>query len=91
MRIPCPYCGERGHEEFSYLGDATVPRPRDGGAAPTPAWEAYVYLRDNPRGPHRELWFHAAGCQSWVVVTRDTATHAIAAVEPARAVAEAAA
>ena len=22
MRIPCPYCGERGNEEFSYLGDA---------------------------------------------------------------------
>ncbi len=91
MRISCPYCGERGNDEFAYLGDATVRRPRDGGAAPTVEWESYVYLRDNPRGAHRELWFHAAGCQSWLVVTRDTATHAISAVETARAVAEAAA
>ena len=88
MRIPCPYCGERGNDEFAYLGDATVRRPRDGGVGPTPEWESYVYLRDNPRGLHRELWFHAAGCQSWLVVTRDTATHAITAAEPARAVAE---
>ena len=27
MRIPCPYCGPRGNEEFTYLGDATVRRP----------------------------------------------------------------
>jgi sarcosine oxidase subunit delta len=32
----------------------------------------------------RELWFHTAGCHSWLVVTRDTRTHAISAVEPAR-------
>ena len=27
MRIDCCYCGPRGHEEFVYLGDATVERP----------------------------------------------------------------
>ena len=27
MRIPCPHCGERGHEEFLYLGDAGARRP----------------------------------------------------------------
>ncbi len=89
MRIPCPYCGERGREEFTYLGDATVQRPRDGGAAPTPEWEAYVYLRDNPAGRHRELWFHAAGCGSWLVLTRDVRTHQIFACEPAQDVAQA--
>ena len=87
MRIPCPYCGERGREEFTYLGDATLQRPRDGGAAPTPAWAAYVYLRDNPPGRHRELWFHAAGCSSWLVVTRDIATHQIFDCESAQDVA----
>ena len=86
MRIDCPFCGQRGHEEFSYLGDATVRRPTDGGAAPTPAWEAYVYLRPNPAGPHDELWFHAAGCAQWLVVTRDTRTHAISATRAAREV-----
>jgi sarcosine oxidase subunit delta len=41
-------------------------------------------VRDNPAGPHRELWYHAAGCQSWLIVTRDTRTHEITAVEAAR-------
>ena len=27
MRIACPYCGERGNEEFIYLGDAALVRP----------------------------------------------------------------
>jgi len=77
MRIPCPCCGERGLKEFTYLGDASVRRPQDGGASVNAAWEAYVYLRDNPAGPHRELWYHGAGCRSWLVVTRDTRNHAI--------------
>ena len=34
----------------------------------------YVYLRDNPAGAHRELWYHGAGCRAWLVVTRDTRT-----------------
>ena len=50
MRIPCPHCGPRGLEEFLYHGDATVKRPRDGGAAPTQEWTDYVYLRDNQEG-----------------------------------------
>ncbi len=48
---------------------------------------AYVYERANPAGKHRELWYHAAGCHAWLVVTRDTTNHKIAAVEPARDVA----
>jgi sarcosine oxidase subunit delta len=91
MRIKCPYCGERGNEEFVYHGDATVVRP-DGqipDGPDSPAWNAwmdYVYLRDNPMGLHRELWYHSAGCHAWLVVTRDVRNHAIAAVEPARKV-----
>ena len=50
-------------------------------------WHDYVYLRDNPAGPHRELWQHVSGCRAWLVVTRDTRTHEILRVEPARDVA----
>jgi heterotetrameric sarcosine oxidase delta subunit len=82
MRIPCPYCGERDIQEFSYLGDATRRRP-DPDAGET-AFADYVYLRDNPAGRHRELWYHASGCRAWLVVTRNTKTHAIEAVAPAR-------
>ena len=47
----------------------------------------YVYLRDNPAGPHRELWYHGAGCRSWLVVDPDTRTHEITGVSSAREVA----
>ena len=75
--IDCPHCGPRGHEEFSYAGDATVRRPVED--APLAAWIDFVYQRDNPRGAHRELWHHTQGCRAFVVVTRDTLTHEIAA------------
>lgn len=89
MRIKCPHCGERGHDEFVYHGDATVTRP-DGQIPETadapamPAWMDYVYLRDNPAGPHRELWYHTGGCRTWLIVTRDTRSHEILGVEPAK-------
>src|SRR5262245_41739226 len=83
MRIPCPYCGERDLREFVYLGDATVKRPDPQAADALEQFTTYVYLRDNPAGPHRELWYHGAGCQSWLVATRDTRTHEISGVEPA--------
>lgn len=82
MRIPCPHCGERDLQEFACLGDATRRRPHpEAGEA---AFADYVYLRDNPAGRHRELWYHAAGCRAWMVVTRDTRSHVIENVTPAR-------
>ena len=92
MRIDCCYCGMRGNEEFVYLGDATVVRPHADPSMPLDdaaqqRWMDYVYLRDNPAGPHRELWQHVSGCRAWLVVMRDTRTHEILSVEPARDVA----
>ena len=49
----------------------------------------YLYLRDNPAGLHRELWYHEQGDRSWLVVTRNTLTHEITQVELARDVARA--
>jgi sarcosine oxidase subunit delta len=83
MRITCPYCGVRDAQEFGYLGAADPVRP-EGVEATEAAMSDYVYLRDNPAGPNRELWYHGAGCRSWLVVTRDTRTHAISAVESAK-------
>ena len=77
MRIPCPFCGPRDSHEFVYHGDASVARP----LMPDPAaFHAYVYIRQNPAGPHRELWYHSGGCRAWLEVTRDTRTHEISAV-----------
>lgn len=79
MRIQCPFCGERDLIEFTYLGDATVRRPEP--ASSTETFHDAVYLRDNPAGRHSELWYHGAGCRSWLRVDRDTRTHEIFAVE----------
>ncbi len=77
MRIPCPFCGERDVREFTYLGDATLRRPDP--AAPDAERRVfdYVYLRDNPAGPHPEHWYHGQGCRSWIEVARDTRNHRI--------------
>lgn len=77
MLITCPYCGRRSLAEFTYGGDASVP--------PIAQTEDELYLRDNPRGRHRERWQHVFGCRQWLVVTRDTLTHDIESVEPVHA------
>jgi len=75
MRLTCPFCGNRGIEEFAYMGDATLSRPAaDAEAAP---WVDYVYFRQNPAGPHSELWYHEAACRQILRVERDTRTHEI--------------
>jgi len=81
MRIECPFCGERDVGEFTYLGDAAFQRPSPDAEGAADRFYEAVYLRDNPAGPHQELWFHAGGCLSWLRVTRDTRTHAILAVQ----------
>lgn len=83
MRITCPHCGARDVQEFSFLGAADPRRP-DGMAATEAEMFDYVYLRENPRGEHDELWYHGAGCRAWLVVRRDTATHSISSVRAAR-------
>ena len=83
LRINCPFCGERDHSEFTYGGDATVVYPALD--APLEAWIDAVYVRANPNGPHRERWQHSLGCRLWLIVERDTMTHAISSVMPARA------
>jgi heterotetrameric sarcosine oxidase delta subunit len=80
MRIQCPSCGERDLSEFAYHGDAGSSRPNADSPDAEARFFAAVYLRENPAGPHDELWYHASGCRSWLRVTRDTRTHEILAV-----------
>ena len=75
MRIPCPLCGTRDRREFTYYGaEDWLHRPA--ADAPPEAWDSYLHLRDNPAGPHRDLWYHDP-CQSWVLVERNTVSHRI--------------
>ncbi len=87
MRLACPHCGERSLDEFTYSGDATVNRPDFQSPDAMELFITYAFERTNPPGPHRELWYHAAGCHAWLVVTRNVATHDVLSVENARDVA----
>ena len=91
MIIKHPHLGPRDASEFTILGDASlINRPDWQAGDADDAFYTYQYLRDNPAGLHRELWFHEQGDRSWLVVTRDTVTHAVIAVALASDVAKAA-
>ena len=88
MIIDHPLLGPRDAAEFIYLGDASlINRPDWQTDDAAGQFHDYLYLRDNPAGDIRELWYHEQGDRSWLVVTRNTLTHEITAVELARDVA----
>ncbi len=77
LLIPCPHCGLRDQTEFTYGGDARVARPATPEDADDAAWIEYLYLRDNPKGGHEELWQHSFGCRQWLRVRRNVVSHEI--------------
>ena len=81
LRLTCPFCGERNHDEFTYLEDAT-PKPKFDNARMSD-WLDAIYWRVNPKGKHQELWHHVGGCRMILRVERDTVTHEIFKIEPA--------
>lgn len=82
LQIFCPYCQQmRSEEEFSYAGEAHIKRP-DPRVATDREWGDYLHVRSNPRGEHREMWCHAAGCRRYFNVLRDTVTYRIAETYP---------
>ena len=88
MIINHPLLGPRDAAEFVYKGDASlINRPDWQVDDAAELFHEYLYLRDNPAGEHRELWYHEQGDRSWLVVTRNTLTHEISNVELARDVA----
>lgn len=82
MLIKCPWCGERALQEFSYQGDATVERPADTAEVSAAEWYEFVYLRNDPKGWHDELWQHNQGCRKHFQARRHTVTHEIADTAP---------
>ena len=89
MILNHPLLGPRDSAEFVYMGDAALIDRPDPDTATAEDWHAYGYLRDNPQGALRELWYHEGGDRSWLVVTRNTLTHEVISVELARDVARA--
>ena len=82
MVIEHPLLGPRDSQEFVYLGDASLlDRPNWQAGNAEDVFFDYQYIRDNPAGTHRELWYHEMGDRSWLIVTRDTVSHEILKVE----------
>ena len=82
LRIHCPWCGLRDHDEFTLWGDASRAFPSLD--APREHWLQAVYVRPNPRGETQEFFQHTLGCRRWLVVTRNNLTHDGMSVQPAR-------
>ncbi len=76
--IHCPYCDEqRAEEEFHPSGEAHIARPEDPTKCTDQQWGEYLFFRKNPRGLHRELWQHTAGCRKYFNIKRNTETYEI--------------
>jgi heterotetrameric sarcosine oxidase delta subunit len=75
LLVRCPWCGPRDEVEFRYGGQAHVAYPDHPEALSDEEWAAFLFLRDNPRGPFRERWYHVHGCRRWFNAVRDTSTH----------------
>ena len=73
LLIHCPYCDETLPEpEFTYAGEAHVIRPPDPASRTDEEWEAFLFMRTNPKGPHHERWRHVHGCGRFFNAVRDT-------------------
>jgi sarcosine oxidase subunit delta len=83
LRLNCPYCGVVADESELTPGGAAHLR-REGPGSDDAAFEAYLFLRDNPKGPHLERWRHAYGCGKWFIAARDTVTMQVFGTYPAQ-------
>ncbi|RMF33129.1 MAG: sarcosine oxidase subunit delta [Alphaproteobacteria bacterium] len=83
LQLTCPYCGVTGEEtEFMPGGEAHL--KRFGPGSSDEEFEAYLFLRKNPKGVHFERWRHAFGCGKWFHAARCTATLEVFGTYPAQ-------
>ena len=75
--LPCPYCGPRNSNEFSYYGEKRT-RPSVTGVEEEP-WRRYLYEKRNPAGWTTETWYHATGCGKFFQAERHTVTNEVRA------------
>jgi sarcosine oxidase, subunit delta len=77
MQIPCPSCGPRDEDEFTYGGDANPVRPSPADAVTDEEWERYLFHYDTSKGLKTERWLHSFGCRRWFNIQRNTLTHEV--------------
>jgi sarcosine oxidase subunit delta len=83
LTLNCPYCGVDADEtELAPGGEAHL--KRFGPGSSDTDFEAYLFMRDNPRGVHFERWRHAYGCGKWFLAARDTMSLEVFGTYPAQ-------
>lgn len=81
LLIACPYCEQdRPEIEFRQAGDAHIVRPTDMTTMTDEEFEAFLYLRENPKGITFERWHHASGCNRFFNAARDTVSDKFLAI-----------
>jgi len=90
LLIHCPYCEQDLPElEFRHAGEAHLTRLSAADEVSDEDFEAFLYLRENPKGRAHERWRHVHGCGRFFNAVRDTvsdrfaATYRIGARKPA--------
>lgn len=83
LSLRCPVCGVVADETELAPGGVAHLR-RAGPDSDVEEFEAYLFLRDNPKGVHVERWRHAYGCGKWFHAVRCTATNEVFGTYPAQ-------
>lgn len=75
LLIRCPYCRQDLPElEFRHAGEAHVARPTNLSTISEDEFEAFFFIRSNPKGIAYERWRHVHGCGRFFNAARDTVT-----------------
>ncbi len=75
LLIHCPYCEEERPElEFRNGGEAHIARSNDMAGESDEAFEAFFFIRTNPKGLVYERWRHIHGCGRFFNAVRDSVT-----------------
>ncbi len=81
--LTCPYCGVTAEEtEFHAEGEAHL--KRFGPGSKDEDFEAYLFMRENPKGVHLERWRHQNGCGKYFHAARCTMTLEVFGTYPAQ-------
>ena len=83
LTLRCPCCGVQA-DETELAGGGEAHLRRAGPDSDDDAFEAYLFLRRNPKGVHLERWRHAFGCGKWFHAARCTATNEVFGTYPAQ-------
>lgn len=73
LLIRCPYCEEERPElEFRHAGEAHIARPQAISEISDEDFQAFFFIRSNPKGTVFERWRHMHGCGRFFNAARDT-------------------